>query len=152
MGFKLAAEAIVAVCVGSLVYLFVDAYRMQQTDSQSNLYIAAVPLALGLLGWKKTTIAGFLFLGLGMLVAFAGFVFAGPLGLLLGAAPGAAGVCFLVSAAFDWRRRRTFARERGGESRLGQCSGVSPEPTAGLMSKMIGRPAAGRRTPKTPRP
>ena len=109
LGFKLAAEAIVAVCVGSLVYVFVDAYRMQQTDSQANLYIAAVPLALGLLGWKKSKIAGFLFLGLGILVALAGFAFGGPLGLLLGAAPGAAGACFLVSAAFDSRRRRTLA-------------------------------------------
>jgi hypothetical protein len=109
LGFKLAAEAIVAICVGAQVYWFVDAYRMQQGDSEANLYIAAVPLALGLLGWKKTKLAGFLFLGLGMLVALAGFAFGGPLGLLLGAAPGAAGACFLVSAAFDWHRSRTLA-------------------------------------------
>ena len=108
LAFKLAAEAIVAVCVGTLVYWFVDAYRTQQSDSEANLYVAAVPLALGLLGWKKTKIAGFLFLGLGMLVALAGFAFGGPLGLLLGAAPCAAGACFLVSAALDLRRRRTF--------------------------------------------
>jgi hypothetical protein len=98
---RVAAESVTALVVLFLLWEFWLSWRDHEIDSQSNLYIALVIAALGVLGWFFPRVLGALFVIGGVLFGLAGLAFGGPEGVVFGVPPLTAGVLFLLSGR--WR-------------------------------------------------